>query len=125
MHYASNKRITQSARRLFWLLCLAGAVSCSRQEEQRPPDILAPDQMVEILSDMHLAQADLQEAPPGTLPDETRAGRYRDVLEAHGLTWSELRTSIDYYSRRPEKLTEIYDRVIEALSRKQAEAAAG
>jgi hypothetical protein len=81
--------------------------------------------MVEVLVDFHMAQAGVYEATPEVLSAGAKAGPYRETLEKYDLTWPEFRRSIDYYTRRPEMLTDIYDRVIEEISRKQAEAAAG
>ncbi len=109
-----------------WLIVLVAllAGSCRRAPDELPAGILPPARMTDVLVDFHLAQARWQAE---SLVDTRGAGKaayYKDVLDRHRISWADFKASMDYYTRRPDELTEIYNAVIELLSKKQAEAAA-
>jgi hypothetical protein len=104
-------------------LCLAAA--CRPAADELPVGILPPDRMTDVLVDFHLARARWQAEALVDTRDSGKIAYYKEVLDKHGITWSVFKASMDYYTQRPGQLTEIYNTVIERLSKKQAEAAAG
>jgi hypothetical protein len=112
---------------LRWLapsLAAGWLAACGPSRESAPPGILPRDSLVPVLVDFHLANA---RAQAGYLADATEKQKeffYAEALQRHGITYQRLRESMDYYAQRPDQLTAVYDSVIVALSRKQAETAA-
>jgi len=94
--------------------------SCTNHQEKLPAEIIQPDSMVQILADFYLAEALASEAGFDQNGAELRKSFYKYIIRAHSTDHQRLRTSIDYYSSRPEQFSVISEKVIEELSRRQA-----
>lgn len=112
-HYISKKYI-------FVLVLLSTVISC-QQEEQLPEGLLNHKQMVGLMVDVELMQAELKY-------DFTKANqkidpepRFEEVFKQHGLTRESFNSNLEYYGARPLQMKDIYVDVIEELSRAQAE----
>lgn len=95
---------------LFLLLLLSG---CG----MRPWGILSYNAMVDLLLDIHIAEATMKILDP-TAKRIEKQEYYNTVFEKHHTTKEQFDKSLDWYSRRPKTLISIYDDVkieIEAL----------
>lgn len=96
--------------------------SCSTSEEKIPAGIIQPDSMVFILADFYLAEALAAEAALNQDGAELRKSFYKYIIQAHRTDYEKLKQSIDFYSSRPDRFSDISEKVIEELSRRQAKA---
>lgn len=95
-------------------LCLL--TSC---EVKRPRGVLSDAEFEEVLFDYHLAKVMADEVP---YSESYRKPLYRDaVLEKHGTTSAQFDSSMVWFARNPEHLSDIYKRLTERL-RKQRDA---
>lgn len=78
--------------------------------------------MVQILADFYLAEALASEAGFNQDASELRKSFYKYIINVHTTDHQRLKTSIDYYSSRPDQFSDISEKVIEELSRRQAKA---
>ena len=95
--------------------------SCGRREVKIPNDILAKQEMVPLLVDIHLAQAVVG---MNQINDSTGYGMndyLLSILQTHHLTKVKYEKSLAFYSSKPELLEGIYQEVINELSKKQGE----
>lgn len=94
------------------LLLLVLTTSACTDRRERP---IADSVFVEILTDLHLAEAQvtMEGAPAGPLRDS--------VLMRHGATETELDATFEFYARDPDAYLELYDRVIARLNEIQQE----
>lgn len=103
-----------STKPLFLLLLLL-LFSCEINDEKRPEGILSPDEMVELMVDVHLVEG----ARSGVTIMGDSLGielYYRTVLIKHGLDSTSYQNNFDYYSARPDELDLIFEEVVRRLS---------
>lgn len=97
------------------LLCW---LACSPPAEERPSDIISRDTMVDILTDVHLAEAQIQVMNFGQ-NDTARMEAYelyRRVFLKYQLADSVFQKSFAYYSQQPELFQEMYAEVLDQLN---------
>ena len=107
----------------FWLISITIFFSaCSRNETPLPEGILDRKALVPVLVDVHLAQASV--AILRTADTTAHAmGDYMDfILRQHGLDTATYARTIRFYGEHPDLLSDLYDDVIDELSRIQGEA---
>jgi len=87
-----------------------------------PDGVLDREAMIAVLVDVHLAEGDLLER---NLPSEEQEAllrsHYEPLLARHGISARQLMDSYAYYVERPLTLNAMYEEVIEALNRIQAQ----
>lgn len=96
--------------------------ACSSRNRLRP---IPEKDLVPLLVDLHVSDA---LALNSTIVDNfgalDSAILYSTVLDKHGYSKEELLFTLDFYTKTPEKLMEIYDNVFATLSRMSEEAKA-
>ncbi|HKR04100.1 MAG TPA: DUF4296 domain-containing protein [Bacteroidia bacterium] len=101
-------------------LCSLAFASCSKKEEKIPADIIPKDRMVQVLVDIHLAEARSQFNAPFDNSKNVKQAYYKFIFNKYKITYAQLMKSWSFYSEHPAIFTKIYDEVITELSRKQA-----
>lgn len=100
--------------------------ACSSHPQGPPRDgILKADEFAGVLVDMHYYDGVFAVTGGSSYMSQSEADSldfYREVLEKHGIGREEFRKTLTYYSYNPEQFEEIYNRVMDELSRKLAEA---
>jgi hypothetical protein len=97
-------------------------LSCSEKEVSIPDEIISREQMVQILADMHIADASINYK---SLGDTTRLNSdiiYRQVFNKYSVTTEQYRESYEFYLGKPGLMNKMIDEVINELSRRQSEA---
>jgi hypothetical protein len=111
-------RFTRHAS-LFFILFMA---SCTDKQEQ-PDYLIASDSLVGIMVDMHLIETASNLKLIGA---DSLKPNYNQMFEAifkkHGITKTEFDSTLFFYSKRPDEMSGIYDKVLERLSELDAEA---
>ncbi len=101
---------------LLALLISVLITSCKTKEVEIPDDILQPEQMKNLLIDMHLIEA--QRSNQNILFDTLGAGDYyKKAYEKHKLSGSEFKRNMEFYSRNPKFIIQTYKEVIDSLDR--------
>ena len=129
-------------RRLLFVVILF-LFSCNTPEKEtipEPADLIPEDKIVQVLADVHLLEATLsirspQPAMPRAPFDPHRDTTVRaivqeamnkepigfyDIFKKHGVTRKQYEASMQWYAAKPEKLNELYDKVIVELTKRQA-----
>jgi hypothetical protein len=115
-----------SFRNLTICLYFLGAIvlfsSCGKKTISIPKDVLSKEELVPILVDIHIAQAytgmsQLNDSARLSLQDYTGY-----IYKIHHVTEDKYKNSMTFHSLHPELLNEIYEEVINELSKKQSEA---
>ncbi|MDD7318115.1 MAG: DUF4296 domain-containing protein [Prevotella sp.] len=84
-----------------------------------PGEIIQPDDMEEILIDIHVADGMAQSNPAAAGNIEYYRLLYRlGVLKKHDVTQAEFDSSMVYYARYPDRLQGIYENVADRLGKK-------
>lgn len=100
--------------------------SCYNEQklEAIPPDpFIVEEQLVEILTDMQLAEGIISF---DRLNKATNKGDFKDsvysvVLKNYGLTAKELTDNLAYYNQDPKNMEKLYEKVLSNLSTLQSE----
>jgi hypothetical protein len=104
------------------LLTLLALSACSRKEEALPDGILDRDALVPVLVDVHLAQASVAILRTSDTTAHAMGDYMDDILKRHKLDTATYARTIRYYGEHPDRLSDLYDEVIDELSRIQGEA---
>ncbi len=102
--------------RFIFILSFA-IIVLSCKKEDRPETILSPEQMVEGLIGMYIAEAKINRIP-GNRDSLLRAFDHFEgrIFENIGVSDSVFRASYNYYLDRPNQLDEIYAVLIDSLN---------
>ena len=91
-----------------WLAALlVGLVGCG--ESSSMP--LGEDAMVELLMDVHVAEAALAPLPPGPQKDSMAKVYYQEVMEINGVEQEEFDSSLAALRRNPKLMQSIFEEV--------------
>ena len=104
---------------VFILLCALFA--CHKGNVHIPDDVVKPDSMVQVLTDIHIFQATLQ---LGYFSNDSAAAAKRafgDILKKHNLTEQQYKKATEFYSYHPALLDSIYEKVINNLSEQKVQ----
>ncbi len=99
------------------ILILFFMMACSSSENDLPP--IDKEKMQAILMDMYVAQAAAQfrMVSQDSLLRSHKSEYYPQILATHQITALEYETAYDFYLNHPETLHEIYDAIIEELTK--------
>lgn len=97
---------------------------CNRKDRKLPDYILDKQQMISLITDIHLTESALaQKQSQGAVVTDMALVYYDSLLVKHSVTKAQIDSSLLYYSRRPELFEDIYRQVITQLSKKENEIA--
>ena len=100
--------------------------SCGNEKEKTvatPADVLPKEKMALVITDIHLAEAKASLQPtPDTSSEKLN---FRMIFEKNKITKDQYEKSIAFYIDNPELMNEVYEKVLNELSRMQGEAAKG
>ena len=101
----------------FVLLLSVGLCSCESKSKVKVPDpCLTEHQMIEVLTDVYVVEAILnQKKAQGQPFDSLINSYYEQVFEHYGITDSILDANMEYYAYYPEILERIMDSVVNRL----------
>ncbi|TAH40457.1 MAG: DUF4296 domain-containing protein [Bacteroidetes bacterium] len=96
-------------------------LACKDSKIIIPPDVLSKEELVPILTDIQIAQAsrtifEYSDTVSYSLNDYRIA-----ILKQKNIPEDKFESSMKFYSENPELLQEIYNEVVNELSRKQGE----
>ena len=93
-------------------------ISCNNND--KPDDLISKNEMIEIMSDINLAEGALKIYK--IYPDSIRKYApvyYETVYKKHNITEKQFKNSYNYYFEDPEELGKMMDKVSEELSKKE------
>jgi hypothetical protein len=102
------------------VLLLFSIVSCSKSEIKIPADIIPKDSMVFIMMDVHIAEAGVKTLSADSVAINTKT-YYAFIYKKHHITEEQFQKSLRFYTYNPELLQEIYIKMTEEMSKKEAE----
>mgnify|MGYP006291638771 CR=1 FL=1 len=104
---------------LFSGLVLSGCHSGTKNEKY----ILEEDKMVDVMVDVHMAEAVLRNKRiSGDELDKLTSDYYSKIFSKHEITQQQFDSSIVYYEDHIKDFNEIYEKVIVRLNKKQRKA---
>lgn len=106
--------------RVLTFLALAASLALASCKPDRGKPCIDEEKMVEVLVDIHIAQAALVREPGG---DERKnnAVYYENLLAKHGVNEVLFDSAVAWYSKNPDLFEKLYEKVSEKISeRKEA-----
>ena len=109
-------------KHFLWFFIFSTLIACENHQStytgdpKKPDSIISRDQMVRILTDVHLAEAAL--AYLKTRGEQTKGfsnDYYNAVFSKYKISRKRFTSNFDYYKRDQEDLIKIYDEVIKNL----------
>ncbi|MCB0661509.1 MAG: DUF4296 domain-containing protein [Saprospiraceae bacterium] len=101
----------------FLSLLFLGLMACQKEEKVSLP---YPDKkVVDILVDIHVAEAALQPLF-GDIKDSTAQVYYQQIYEIHQINEDQLRELLQILKDHPKEMDRIYELVLEEISRQKA-----
>lgn len=92
-------------------------LSCSKV----PSYVIPPDDMAEIMADMHIGESVIEQNRVDYPTDSTKQMMKQSVLLRHGVTQQQLDTSFDWYGHNISYYMDVYEKTIALLERRIAE----
>lgn len=97
-------------------------LSCKGKSDTHvPKDIIPPDSMAVLLTDVHMLQASLQLGYTRNDSAISSTEAFNDLWKKHHMTAADYNRYVNYYSRNPTLLDTVYERVLNNLSQQKAE----
>ncbi len=107
------KRLT-----LFILILLS---ACKSDRPDIPADVMPPEKMIAIMQDMHIVDAVAENKGQMGMDEKMLAEEYHEQLfKNHGTTRTEFLKSFAFYEDNPKLLDELYNTVLQDLSKREA-----
>lgn len=104
---------------LITLAVLAAMSSCFR--DPKPRNTLSREKFIEVLADIHIAEAVTQDRYRFGLDSLQSKDTYFSVLKKHKIEEQEMVNTTLYYSRHPREFDKIYTEVISRMERMSEE----
>ena len=88
----------------------------------RPDEVLSPEDMAQLLADMHVGESVVENNYRHYNSDSARNVLLQSIYAKHGVTSAQVDSSMMWYGRNMDKYIEVYDRVMEILDGRIAQA---
>ena len=89
---------------------------------QKPEDLIPKNKLINILVDIHIHDAVISDLMRKDLLVKQAIPEYYDqVLSEYQITKEQLESTLDYYSIKKEKLTMVYEQVVDSLEVRRIE----
>ena len=95
---------------------LIGCLSCKKV----PDGVIHPDDMAELMADIHIGEAVIDANYSEYMTDSTRMLLKQSILAKHGLTTADLDTSLVWYGGHLDMMQDIYEHTAEILEQRVA-----
>ena len=102
---------------ILFFLGLLLSTACS--DSSTPKDVLDKPQMLSLLTDVHIIDGELYNV--AQQPDSLYkfgTNKYKAVFKKHHTNDAQFRKSLEYYTRQPEVIQDIYDTLTVIIQRK-------
>ena len=101
---------------IYFILCLI-LLSCGDSKTEIPQDILSENSFIDLLKDIHLAEAnyELHKTKGMEKAKNELAYNYSTICETHAITLDDFDKTLNHYAQHPEQLEKIYTSVLEQL----------
>lgn len=109
--------------RIYILAVCFCAVLISCDNKPGGKDVIAPEKMQLILTDMHYAETYSTMVNDSFMRNKNKdslASFYKSILSHHKISMDEFRSSIDWYKMNPEQLDSVYANMIPNLSKQES-----
>lgn len=97
-------------RKFLSLIFISLSIICCKSKEI-PKDIIPPNQMQKILYDIHIADAYITSIGDADSAKKVSSAYYKGIYKKFKTDSVRYNKSMDYYYKRPDLLTDMYERI--------------
>ncbi len=109
-------------KQLLFCILLLSLIGCNETQAPKPKDLIPQDKMIEVLVDIHVADAVVEHKYGADHPNPAlTSALYKKIYINHGITAEQYKTSYKYYEMEPDMMNKMYDKVITEISKKEAD----
>ena len=109
-------------KHLLFVIIILTLSGCDRNTGNKPSDLIPQDKMIQVLVDIHVADAVVEHKLGTQTPNLPLTNAlYERIYQNHGITAAQYKSSYKYYEAHPDLMDRIYTQVITELSKKEAE----
>lgn len=110
-------------KRLILLFSFVGFFSCSKPVVEKPEVLVQEDKMIEMLTDIHLAEAtfNARRHRDSLVMKSSSADFYYSILEKHQVPDSVFEQSFVFYASQPRKFEKMYRQAMNKLNEMEQE----
>jgi hypothetical protein len=119
---AGAAKTNRNMYRLITLIFLLALASCQTDPDKIPADILPKEKMTGILMDIHIAEAGIRLETQQDSLAQKATDYYHFIYKKYNVSEEDFRRSFRYYSEHPKQLEQIYQDMINEMSKKESEA---
>ena len=105
-----------------WSLLIGGwlIAACTAPEDERPDNLIAQDKMVDILTEVHIAESQVSRLSLGSLDSSNIAYKHLEgkIFQKFGVDTAAYRKSYIFYSSHPSDMEAIYKQITERLKQR-------
>ncbi len=108
-------------KQLLFSIILLSLCGCTQFQDQKPTDLIPEDRMIQIMVDIHVADALVEQKYGPTNPNRPLTNAlYTRIYKNYAISPDQFRTSYRYYESHPEAMDRMYTQIITELSKKEA-----
>ena len=108
-------------KHLLFIIILLSLGSCKHLTDDKPADLIPQQQMIDILVDIHVADALVEQKYGAQNPNLPLTNAlYTRIDQNYHITAAQYKTSYHYYEAHPQLMDKMYEQVITELSKKEA-----
>ena len=108
-------------KHLLFIIILFSICSCTHIGDAKPADLIPQDQMIQILADVHVADALVEHKFGQQIPNLPLTNAlYTRIYQNRHITAAQYKSSYKYYEMHPQLIDNIYTQVITELSKREA-----
>ncbi len=104
-----------------FVFTLSSCYNMNKSESVIPDKIVSKSQLVEILTEVQIAEASFRISKNRSKASKLKPMYYDKILKENGITLQQLKDNMDYYQASPKVMEEIYELVLANLSKIQSE----
>ncbi|SFD10564.1 DUF4296 domain-containing protein [Spirosoma endophyticum] len=105
-----------------WCLLISGwlMAACTAPEDERPDNLIAQDKMIDILTEVHIAESQVSRLSLGSLDSSNIAYKHLEnqIFRKFAVDTAMYRKSYIFYSSHPSDMEAIYKQVTERLKQR-------
>lgn len=104
-------------KRLFCILFCFSLFACGEKQTKAPDNLVPRDQMVQILADIHIAEAQIENKI--FYPDTaimTFNLKEKEIFRKHDVTEEKFRETYQYYKDNLKEMDALYEIIVDTLS---------
>jgi hypothetical protein len=108
--------------KLIILIIFYSLLACSTPKESIPEVILPEKEMVSILKEVHLAEAnfELLKTNSKEVAQNTLFNNYHEIYSKYNIDENKFQETLEYYANHPEQLEGIYSKVLEDIKKERS-----